>query len=242
MNKKAQKSAPSESKGRWHFVETYHSKTFIDKCLDDHFTHIVHYAYIFHNRDFFLEDTENHKQGDLKEPHFHVLLYLSNTRTVKTVQNWFDSYSTEEVANTRNPSLCGSAGLAFAYLTHKLNPEKTQYNESEIYSDNISWWLPIEMVALRDLRYPKECDSGLIQMYTDLLNGLSTYEMVHKWGKAYIVNSRNLKELIKDTLTENTVESNLKTMKQAYHLMETQCGILHNRLEHLKDLYREQLE
>lgn len=230
------KNKKTEEKGRWHFLETYHSRPVIDKCLKDHSAYIVHWAYILHDRDIFLE---GEKEGQLKEPHYHVLLYLSNTRTVKTVQNWFDTYSTQESANTRNPELCKDAGLSFAYLMHKRNPEKAQYREDLISTDDRSFWCSVMNVSIRKADYPKEADGGVVAMFDDLIAGFTAYQMVHKWGKAYVTNSVALRHLYLEFTEQETCTNHIEESKKTLNALETQISALHDRLNDLKGKYVE---
>lgn len=79
-----------------------------------------------HDKDVYEEDGENHKKGDLKKPHYHVLLCFGNTTTYKTAL----SYAKEVGASIVKP-ISSSKG-AYDYWTHKNNPEKAQYNEEDM--------------------------------------------------------------------------------------------------------------
>lgn len=70
------------------------------------------------------EDTEN-------KPHYHVIMaYGSGTVTENTVKNITESL------NAPKPTRLGSVRGYFEYFTHKNDPEKYQYDESEIKTLN----------------------------------------------------------------------------------------------------------
>lgn len=71
-------------------------------------------------------DKDKKEDGELKKPHYHVLLCFGNTTTYKTALK----YAEELGANIVKP-ISSSRG-AYDYWTHKNNPEKAQYNEEDM--------------------------------------------------------------------------------------------------------------
>lgn len=71
-------------------------------------------------------DKDIKQDGELKKPHYHVLLCFGNTTTYKRAL----SYAEQLGANIVKP--ISSIKGAYEYWTHKNNPEKAQYNEEDM--------------------------------------------------------------------------------------------------------------
>ena len=91
---------------------------------------IKDYAYCVHDKDTYTNDDElenpAHKAGKDKEKHIHIMLRLNNSYKFSTVANWFE-LPVECVRIIKN-----SYNAACAYLIHRNNPEKYQYDPSEV--------------------------------------------------------------------------------------------------------------
>ncbi len=95
------------------------------------------YAYILHDKDTYEEDTEEHKKGEKKKPHYHIILAFKNARTIDSIKKelQIDYVMTcNFYAYTR-------------YLIHLGTPQKYQYSSNDIIT-NIS--LRIENALKRD--------------------------------------------------------------------------------------------
>lgn len=82
------------------------------------------YAYILHD-----QDTD--ASGQLKKPHYHVILDFENERQSNVIA---EAFSTAE----NNVERCKSLSGAVKYLVHAENPEKYQYDKAFIVSNNIN--------------------------------------------------------------------------------------------------------
>lgn len=83
------------------------------------------YAYILHDKDKWEEETEEHKLGELKKPHWHVIISFKNARSVDSIKKELELSHVETCnfyAYTR-------------YLIHKDQPQKYQYSELEIVTN-----------------------------------------------------------------------------------------------------------
>lgn len=144
-------------------------------CYDDPlecFTLLIsrceHYAFIYH-------DNDKHKDGSLKEPHYHLLLCLRNAMTGTAV---LASHTSKQTVTLEY----GSDRFAlFRYLTHKDNPEKYQYDEKNIISDNINYWL-----SLAPSPYSANGEKYL-QLLTDIHNKLSFRDLVGIYGRDVMI-------------------------------------------------------
>ena len=93
---------------------------------------ILDYAYIVHDKDTYTEQDElddiKNKAGNLKKTHIHGMLRLNNSYKFSTIANWFD------VTAQRIRKIETSYAAACAYLIHRNNPEKFQYDPSMVIS------------------------------------------------------------------------------------------------------------
>lgn len=215
-----------QAKTTRHFVETYHCEDVISKVLEEHMDSILHYAYIYHDKD-------KKEDGTPKEPHWHILLRLKSSRTLHAVQGWFDRHI-EEVANTRNPEPCASIGLSYGYLTHKHHPSKAQYSPSLIRTDDRAWFECALYVAERDMYFPKEVDNGYVQMYLDILSGYTVRDMVNKWGKSYIFASDKLNRLALQTRQEESLVGGIQFLEKRYSQLNSACDALESQEAELR--------
>lgn len=89
------------------------------------------YAYIYHNKD-------KNEDGSEKEPHTHILLSLVQSKTFAALKAYFERCSSQ---NTRLIPITRSYIVdRYEYLTHKNNPEKYQYKDEEIVSNDIEYY------------------------------------------------------------------------------------------------------
>lgn len=80
---------------------------------------------ILHNRDWYTEDTESHKMGEVKKEHYHILVRFKNARYKCSVAKelGIEERHIERVKNFRSYA---------TYLTHKDIPDKAQYSIDEL--------------------------------------------------------------------------------------------------------------
>lgn len=77
-----------------------------------------------------LHDKDINANGEMKKPHYHIILIYGNSTTFKNIKGLCDKL------NSPIPKkVMGVTGLV-RYLTHKDNPEKAQYNEKDIITLN----------------------------------------------------------------------------------------------------------
>lgn len=115
------------SKSKYFCVMLYpDSKTYdVDKIIkalsQEHLTFAVS---PLHDRD--VED-----DGSLIKGHYHVLLAYSSATTLHNIRAWFNACGMPE-SDLHSVRVCASGVGYYRYLTHKDNPEKAQYNDSDI--------------------------------------------------------------------------------------------------------------
>lgn len=126
-----------------------------------------HYALIYHDRDI------------EPDPHYHILVTFKQNKSFDSVRKLVQSEKT-----TLAQELEDWVG-DFQYLTHKNAPDKYQYLDEEVISDDIDFWL----------RKSKEASKGEDDFVYDLLDsGMSYREMAIKYGRDYMRNFRYYNE------------------------------------------------
>ena len=130
-----------------------------------------HWACILHDR-------------DETDPHYHILVSFKQNKSFEVVRSMVVSEQ-----NTLVQELTDWAG-DFEYLTHKNAPDKFQYMDDEVLSNDLDFWK----------RKAGECDKGEDDFVNDLLTGVLLYrEMAVKYGRDYIRNFRSY-EYFKDAV------------------------------------------
>lgn len=148
---------------------------------------IAHFAFIYHDKDIYEEDNEElgHKKGELKKPHFHLLLDFYNGHTFTSVKRMFttqdDKPRVERISDRQ---------AKFEYLTHNNYPEKYQYSEDEIYSNNIEYY---KNICKRGDR--RDNDNLAMQIVEDLLKGTSPYIMLSRYGRDYVIHKAQYNDM-----------------------------------------------
>lgn len=136
---------------------------------------IVRYAFICHDK-------------DEAEPHFHVCLVLSDSMPVLSVAKWF----ADESRNINSfGEKTGDNRAVYTYLTHKKHPEKYQYPESDIRSNDHDFFRSAESVT----------DIAVLIM-EDMLAGKSRRELFRRYGSAFIWRYNSYKTLYEDIQEE----------------------------------------
>lgn len=75
-------------------------------------------------------DKDINPNGEVKKPHFHIILCFDGPTTYSNVKNITDKL------NQPIPIALDSVIGMYRYFTHKDNPEKYQYNEKDIQAFN----------------------------------------------------------------------------------------------------------
>lgn len=135
-----------------------------------------------------IHDKDTDENGDLKKPHYHIMLYFSSKKGFNQVN--------EIVNKVKGVGcfICYNKRMYARYLIHLDNPEKYQYNKNEVEQINTSDYLEIiqdaktkseiisEIMDYCDqnkiysfavlMRYSRDNRSDWFQI---LINGRSTY-------------------------------------------------------------------
>lgn len=142
------------------------------------------YALIVHDRDVTAD-------GNLKEVHIHVVGRAPRTKGWR-VTNFVKFV--EETKQATFIQLPISLPSAYEYLTHKNNPEKTQYPTCDIIEHNPDGIRPVSITVEQQKRVENE------QFFEDLQQ-LGRRELAYKYGRDYMKNSRIYHSFVDDTIS-----------------------------------------
>lgn len=73
-----------------------------------------------------LHDKDTNATGEPKKPHWHILIIFESVKAYEQVKEITDSL------NAPHPQKCAGAKALVRYMAHLDNPDKAQYNPSEI--------------------------------------------------------------------------------------------------------------
>ncbi len=93
-----------------------------------------------------LHEHDVNPDGSPKKPHYHIIVSYGNTTTYNAA-----SSSIRAITHGPYPLICHSVSGSYAYFTHKHNPEKYQYNETDIERFN-GWTKVLESTEVRQLK------------------------------------------------------------------------------------------
>lgn len=186
---------------RNYFLQTYVKGERISAVLRQRADQILRYAYIYHDQDKWEEDQihydtvmvdsesveipmVDHRAGDFKTPHWHILIQLKNPAREAQVKSWF--YDPEEGQNT-NTQPCDSLRACYMYLTHENAPEKFHYSEMGIVSNDKAYFEHITADSARE--------DSLTDCVLSLAEGQTTLQILTEHGRDFILNYRNVKAM-----------------------------------------------
>lgn len=162
---------------------SYAPLSVIERAIQFHADNIRAWAYIYHDR-FSPSELEN-LSSDNKEPHYHIILRLYRPFTHSAVSRWFTCTDVEGKLVNTHVTRCSDVGAYFDYLIHKYNPDKFQYDSSERKCSNPADFITDDAIN----------QDNLTDALIDILNNVSTYDLVKKYGRDFIIHSRTLFEL-----------------------------------------------
>lgn len=127
-----------------------------------------------------LHDKDVNPTGEIKKPHFHIIISFPGPTTFNSVQE----LSNNLLSGVLVKPIDSIRGL-YRYFTHKDNPEKFQYNESDIIL--LNGFDPSSILSNSDEQAIKLLVVYYIQdndifEYSDLINSLASsdnYDMLH---------------------------------------------------------------
>lgn len=174
---------------------TYLNETALKLVLLLHSHQIRVYAYAYHDKDTYEDDVIDeesgevvHEKGNLKEPHYHILLILNNCNTLSAVRRWFYGYKDKDNKDINTlVQVSRDKYFSFDYLTH--NTAECMRQGKYLY--------PSDIVVSNDINhfkghYSADFDSAQL-ILLDFLKGTPYKEMAMKYGRDFILNFEKYK-------------------------------------------------
>lgn len=176
------------SRSRNFSLTSYLSEQEIQFCLLQHSNQIKVYAYALHDKDV----TDD---GEVKEPHYHIILCLYNATTVSAVRRWFTGFydDNEKEVNTLGQK-CNNVFSAYDYLTHNtlqsIEQGKYKYDKSIIKSNDIKYFSADE---------ESEFDNITLAVI-DMLNNVPLRVLFKKYGRDFIIHYNSCAKIVGDIM------------------------------------------
>lgn len=157
-----------------------------------------------------LHEFDKNPNGEDKKPHYHVIVSYSNTTTYRNAKQL------RIITNGPFPLKCESVSGAYAYFTHKNNPEKYQYSGEGIKRFN-GWEKVLEsseiVVIKRELTLKVLMDD--IQEYSELI--IETMDMDGDYQSVAMNNT-----VYFDRLITSYRHSPIRTLMRFYNKLENE--------------------
>lgn len=173
------------SKCRNWSIVTYLNDAQINQVLDAHDVSIKGYAYILHDKDV-------NKDGELKAPHYHLLILLHNANSEQAMSKWFKDFEDDKgVPINSFVQPLDYPRNAFNYLTHNTpkSKDKYQYSFDDIVCPDPTYFLKDE----------EKVDTLLIAL-GELVEGVSLIDVASRYGRDFIVHYGHIRKLYNDIL------------------------------------------
>lgn len=189
MKKTSHPQQSTTKQSHWFFCATYASDEQLKEFANANAHRIDYMSYIVHNKDL-LDD------GTPKTEHKHLLIKVTTKSTITTVRNMFERACFVDASNKAVTTLveyCESAQGSYEYMTHKNDPKKAQYNDSErvtLLGDN--------SIVERSYNGKRaQTDDLTFEILEALVNGVSKWTLAKKYGRDFILNYSKYECLIK---------------------------------------------
>lgn len=182
-----------------------------------------------------LHDRDIDPTGETKKPHYHVILCYSGPTALSVVSRLTSSLGQP------NPTALESVRGYYRYLTHKDNPDKAQYSESDIKTLNgfdIRDFVEMSRselleVKTRIVNFIRDND---ITEYSDLINMLIDADMVVEWDTA------SCHTIFFDRYITSRRHDQLRKIRKRYRQIEENAADLVRAIDFYGGLYDEQRE
>lgn len=182
-------------RGRFFSLVTYARAQDIEKVFAIHEEQVRYWTYILHDKDV-------NDDGELKEPHFHILADLYNANSETALKKWFAwcKDSKGEKCNTL-VEIGEDRQYLCDYLTHSNDKEKYQYQETEIqrYGD---------MLLIAGVK-PRNDEEKALNIIDDMLQGATYYELTRHYGREFIINCSRYEDMIARMIHDGSLPDTL---------------------------------
>ena len=150
-----------------------------------------------------LHNQDINPDGEAKKPHYHIILVYGAPTTYNNVLNF-----TQNVLNSTIPQPLEQVRGMYRYFTHMDNPEKAQYDHTQIIAlngFNISDYVELTASEISEIkkRIVVIIRKENITEYADLIDTLNEMGLIDEWEiasnhtlffNAYLASRRHIKE------------------------------------------------
>lgn len=169
--------------------------------------------WIYHDKDV-------NPTGEAKKPHYHLMLLFENKKSKAQIQAYADLFG---AANGVYKPIQSVRGMA-RYLCHMDNPEKHQYDSSEVHACAVDYNAIVGMASDKYKAISEMmsfCEENGIISYYELIN----YARIHRydWFKSLCDNSTIV---MKEYLKSKEWTENRRAELQAYENIDPETGEL----------------
>lgn len=160
---------------------------------------VQHWAVASHDKDL-------KEDGTVKDLHTHILLYTYEAKTSTAILKKFDNLArfvaSRDGGVPQNTLVqrCNSMSSQWRYLIHQdeTDPNKYHYDKSIRTCDDFSYWNKLDYTyGLND----SSTNYGMA-IYEDVMAGVSTRELIQRYGKEYIYHAHHYKACVVQTFKE----------------------------------------
>ena len=174
-----------------HFcIVFYPTQKELFRKLHEYSERIAHYAFVVHDKDRYLDDLIDkdgnyvHRKGDIEKVHIQLIVSLYNGATVKAVARLFKTENDNAKVEAINDLVA-----QYRYLTHKDDPEKYQYSDEEIISDDINHY---EKMCVRGDK--RDTDEKAVEIVEAILAGINPRILLHRYGRDFAIHKKQYEE------------------------------------------------
>lgn len=168
---------------RNHFAITYLPKEQLELLIEKNLSLIRRYAFIYHDRDINLDGTP-------KEPHIHLWISFINKKSLRQLIDMLHIKLDDGSEPNTLDEICENNISAQRYLLHLDNPEKVQYDLSEVTSYNVNLDNIFEVGSFGT--------SWEVDALSMLVSGVDKFEIAKKYGRDFIYHYTQFKSLAND--------------------------------------------
>ena len=163
---------------------------------------IKQWAYVCHDKDNYSakdeEDDPNHKEGEPKPPHWHIVLNCSQQVEIQTIAKWFGI--ADNFVDVPKGNGAGKFLDCVEYLTHENAKQralgKHRYHDSEINaSEGFNWREKLDKRNENKIKYGKDLSDEEQMKYDVLYNGKTLRQCIAEDRFIYMDNFEKLQKL-----------------------------------------------
>ena len=162
---------------------------------------IKQWAYILHDKDVYSQADEeadpNHKQGDVKPPHWHIVMNCNNAMEIGVIAKWLGI--AENFVDIPKGNGAGKFLDCVEYLTHESAKQqelgKHRYENEEVKaSEGFDWRAKLDKRNDNKIKYGKDLSDEEQILYDVMYNGITLHEVEKQDPFCYM---NNIDKLLK---------------------------------------------